>query len=246
VTLQGDGGTVIHNLADGVAGGDAVNLNQLNTATNKWTIGNPSTYIAPVASGSNAFASGSGARATAANAVALGNSALASAANSVALGDSSVASRGAQASYSAAFMAEKQVSAGEVSVGSAGNTRQITHVAAGSAGTDAVNVDQLQAAVEDNAVYTTNLANGLSQEIADHRQESFAGAATAVAMANLPQAFIPGRSMVTAAVGSYRGQAALAIGLSRISDNGRRIFKLSGSVDSQRKGAFGVGAGFHW
>ena len=62
------------------------------------------------------------------NSVALGNLATAEADNSVAIGGDSVADR-----------------EDTVSVGSAGSERQITKVAAGTEGTDAVNLDQLNA-----------------------------------------------------------------------------------------------------
>ncbi len=79
--------------------------------------------------------------------VLLGAEATSDKANSVALGFRSSATRGAQASYNAYGLTTAQVSAGEVSVGVAGSERQITHVAAGSAATDAVNVGQLQGAI---------------------------------------------------------------------------------------------------
>ncbi|WP_367382476.1 YadA-like family protein [Stenotrophomonas cyclobalanopsidis] len=78
----------------------------------------------------------------------LGAEATSNQANSVALGYRSAALRGAQASYTAFGLTAAQVSAGEVSVGSAdGGERQITHLAAGSANTDAVNVAQLRGAI---------------------------------------------------------------------------------------------------
>ncbi len=77
----------------------------------------------------------------------LGAEASSSQANSVALGYRSAANRGAQTSYTAFGLNGTQVSAGEVSVGFAGGERQISHVAAGSAASDAVNVAQLQGAI---------------------------------------------------------------------------------------------------
>jgi len=74
----------------------------------------------------------------------LGAEATASVANSVALGFMSAASRGAQSGYTAFGLSAPQFSAGEVSIGSPGQERQITNVAAGSALTDAVNLAQLQ------------------------------------------------------------------------------------------------------
>ncbi|WP_313340991.1 YadA-like family protein [Stenotrophomonas sp.] len=90
---------------------------------------------------------GDSATGTANGQVLLGAEATSNQANSVALGYRSAATRGAQASYAAYGMTAAQVSAGEVSVGVAGSERQISHVAAGSAATDAVNVAQLQGAI---------------------------------------------------------------------------------------------------
>ena len=84
----------------------------------------------------------------------LGAEATSSVANSVALGYKSAATRGAQTGYTAYGLAAPQNSAGEVSIGSPGQERQITNVAAGSAATDAVNLAQLEGvtAVADNSV----------------------------------------------------------------------------------------------
>lgn len=90
---------------------------------------------------------GDSALGTANGQVLLGAEARSTQANSVALGFRSVADRGAQAAYAAYGLSASQVSAGEVSVGFAGGERQISNVAAGSAGTDAVNVAQLQGAI---------------------------------------------------------------------------------------------------
>jgi autotransporter adhesin len=78
------------------------------------------------------------------DAVAVGPEAQAVAGNSVALGAGSVADRAAQTDYAALGVTGLQSSAGSVSFGSAGAERQLTHVAAGTAATDAVNVAQLQ------------------------------------------------------------------------------------------------------
>ncbi|MBD3838031.1 hypothetical protein, partial [Brevundimonas sp.] len=76
--------------------------------------------------------------------IALGADASVTVANSLALGADSAALRGALANYTAVGLAAQQTSAGEVSFGSAGAERQLTHIAAGSELTDAVNVGQLQ------------------------------------------------------------------------------------------------------
>lgn len=82
----------------------------------------------------------------------LGAGATSDKANSVALGFKSKATRGGQDNYSAYGLAATQTSIGEVAVGSAGRERQITHVAAGSGDTDAVNVAQLRSAIDNVSV----------------------------------------------------------------------------------------------
>ncbi|NMB46728.1 MAG: hypothetical protein GX998_10015 [Firmicutes bacterium] len=79
-----------------------------------------------VASGDNSTSMGVNARASAGKSSAYGNGSSAAAENSVALGANSVADR-----------------ANTVSVGSIGSERQITNIADGTAGTDAVNLRQL-------------------------------------------------------------------------------------------------------
>ncbi|MGH8054137.1 MAG: ESPR-type extended signal peptide-containing protein [Stenotrophomonas sp.] len=78
----------------------------------------------------------------------LGAGATSDKANSVALGFKSNAARGGQDNYAAFGLTAAQTSIGEVAVGSAGRERQITHVAAGSQDTDAVNVMQLRGAID--------------------------------------------------------------------------------------------------
>lgn len=78
----------------------------------------------------------------------LGAGATSNKANSVALGFKSDAARGGQDNYTAFGLTAAQTSIGEVAVGSAGRERQITHVAAGSQDTDAVNLKQLRGALD--------------------------------------------------------------------------------------------------
>lgn len=188
-----------------------------------------------LATGNDALAVGNDAQATGSKTVALGQAAMASAPNSVALGAEAQATRGATQDYAAIGVGAGQKSAGEVSVGTQGAERQITHVAPGMAGTDAVNVNQLAGALQ-----------GVGKRIDDIGKDSRAGTAAAMAMANMPQAFIPGKSMLAAGVSTYRGQTAAAVGLSRMSASGRAVINFSGSVDS--RGSVGLAAGFgvHW
>ena len=47
-------------------------------------------------------------------------------------------------------------------------------------------------------------------------------------------------------LGTYRGQSAVAIGVSTLSDNGRAVFKANLSADTQSQVAVGVGMGYHF
>ncbi|PKF31672.1 YadA-like family protein, partial [Acinetobacter proteolyticus] len=92
----------------------------------------------------------------------------------------------------------------------------------------------------EEAFYTTN------KRIDDVENRANAGNAQALATAGLPQAYIPGKSMMAISGGTYRGESGYAIGMSSISDNGKWVFKVSGSGNS--RGDFGgtVGAGIQW
>ena len=99
------------------------------------------------------------------------------------------------------------------------------------------------------AAINQNTANNFNQIRGDLRKmdrDLRGGIAGALATAGLPQAFRPGKSMVAAAASTYRGQSGLAIGVSRISDNGKVILKVTGNTNS--RGDFGgtIGAGYQW
>jgi autotransporter adhesin len=135
-----------------------------------------------------------------------------------------------------------------VSMGGSNATGPVTvhNVAPGVAGTDAVNVNQLNSGIAGANAYTDARVNALGGEIRSIAKDASAGAAGAMAMANMPQAYIPGKSMVSAGVAGFDGQAALAIGVSKLSDNGRWVVKFSGSANSRGKVGVAAGAGFHW
>ena len=113
--------------------------------------------------------------------------------------------------------------------------KTITNVAPGKNGTDAVNVDQLRG----------SLIN-IQGDIHKARKEGRAGIAGANAAAGLPQVYLPGKSMVAASAGTFKGQNALAVGYSRSSDNGKVIFKLQGNANTQGDVGGSVGVGYQW
>ncbi len=163
-----------------------------------------STAAAATAAGAEAVAVGPQASAAGANSVAVGNGASASAGNSVALGAGSVASVGAQSGYTGAYgQTSASNSAGEVSVGSTGSERKITHVADGSDTYDATNVGQLKNgvnyAIDESKKYTdqkiqniTNVAgsfranntNNLADPSASGANSAAGGAGSTAAGAN--------------------------------------------------------------
>src|SRR3546814_20511334 len=61
-----------------------------------------------------------------------------------------------------------------------------------------------------------------------------AGAASALAVAGLPQDYLPGKSMVAAAGGGYQNEGAQAFGIPTISENGRWVYKFSGINNTLR------------
>ena len=126
----------------------------------------------------------------------------------------------------------------------AGN-KQITNVAPGriaADSTDAVNGSQLHEVKAD----VNNKINHLNGQVNKLGKRVNAGTASALAASQLPQAYIPGKSMVSVAAGNYQGQNAVALGMSRISDNGKIIIRLAGTSDTQGKVGVAVGAGYHW
>ncbi|WP_322019336.1 YadA-like family protein [Paraburkholderia tropica] len=242
VTL-GDGGTPVslHNVAAGTADTDAVNLGQMNdaiasvqqaadAAVNPFVAaqGNRDTEGA-IASGTHATAAGANAVASGANAVALGANTQATGANSVALGADSVADRD-----------------NAVSVGSAGNERQITNVAPGTAGTDAANMNQLNAMAAQGQGYVDQRISGVQNQISDVRRDAFGAAAAAMAVAGLPQPTEPGRTMVAAAGSRIGGQTGMALGVSYVTRNNRWVAKASASSSSQGNTGVTLGAGYQW
>ncbi|WP_210388918.1 MULTISPECIES: YadA family autotransporter adhesin, partial [unclassified Neisseria] len=116
----------------------------------------------------------------------------------------------------------------------AGNTT-IQNVAPGKKGTDAVNVDQLNQKFGDVNSNVNKVDNNAR-----------AGVAQALATAGLPQAYLPGKSMLAIGGGHYRGETGYAVGFSSISDGGNWIIK--GTASGNSRGHFGATAavGYQW
>ncbi|MCJ1888070.1 YadA-like family protein [Pseudomonas sp. LA21] len=207
--------------------GDVTNLK--NGTEGAFQINNTSNLPKPKATGSDSVAGGAGAEASAANSTAVGSNAKAKGKNSVAIGANSVAERD-----------------NSVAVGSAGAERQITHVAAGTRTTDAANVGQLNQAMADANSYTDQRYAGLKHDMNQMNDELSAGIAGAIAMAHLPQPITNGGNTTALGVGNFNGQSAVAVGVSRTSDDGKWTTKLGAGTNTQGTFSVGAGVGYNW
>lgn len=122
-----------------------------------------------------------------------------------------------------------------VSVGAPGHERTISNVAPGVLNSDAATVGQLKAGL-----------NNVHEKLDEYKKDSSAGTASAMAIGNLPQSTIPGKGMVSLGGGFYDGESAMAIGLSKMSDDGKWVVKGSASYDSQENAGAAVSVGFHF
>ncbi|WP_336595882.1 YadA-like family protein [Actinobacillus seminis] len=101
-----------------------------------------------------------------------------------------------------------------------------------------------------NAVVNKGYVDSLHSQTA-HKLETTdknlrAGIAGANAAAALPTISIPGSSLLAVSAGTYKGQSAVALGYSRVSDNGKVLLKLHGNSNSVGDFGGGVGVGWKW
>ncbi|MFC0398282.1 YadA family autotransporter adhesin [Paraburkholderia rhizosphaerae] len=207
---------------------------------------NGTTYIsastvsgAATAAGSNSLAVGGGAKASGNDSTALGDRAQAAGSASVALGSQASATANNSVALGANSVASRD---NTVSVGAPGAERQIVNIAAGVQGSDAVNVNQLNAAV----AHTNQQISGLQGQINDVAKGANAGTAAAMAVAGLPQPTQPGKAMVAFAGARYGGQSGAAFGASYVTQNNKFVVKLSGNTSTNGNVGVVAGAGFQW
>ena len=226
------------------------------------------------ASGAGSAALGLQASASAGQAVAIGRGANASEDSSVALGaysttDAAVGTNSATVNgitYSG-FAGTSPEST--VSVGSSGAERTVTNVAAGRVtadSTDAINGSQLYQVADQVGTNTTNITNNttainnintqvnnfgdqitnINNRIDNVDKDLRAGIAGATAIAFLQRPNEAGKSMVSAAVGGYRGEQALAVGYARNSDNNKWSTKAGVGINTQKHINWGGSVGYQW
>ena len=122
----------------------------------------------------------------------------------------------------------------------------LRNVAAGTAATDAVNVGQLNGALQAANAYTDSRLAALDFNLRDTERGARAGSAAALAAAGMPQAIEPGKGMVAMGFGTYRGRQAVAFGASKITNDGRAAFKLGITYDASSKVGANGGVGIQF
>ncbi|MBX9403599.1 YadA family autotransporter adhesin [Lysobacter sp. BMK333-48F3] len=223
------------------------------------------------AGATNAVAVGESASATASGAVALGQGAVADRANTVSVGNAGQqrqvvnVAAGTQ-DHDAVNLAQLRasqtgtvrydnhpdgsVNTTQVTLNNGGAPVTIRNIRAGVNNSDAVNVQQLNEginrAINTSNQYTDNWGITLRRDIGQLDDKASAGVASAMAVAGLPQAYVPGKSMAAVAASSFRGETGFAIGVSTISEDGRYVYKFSGNSNSQGDVGVTVGAGIMW
>lgn len=218
--------------------------------------------------GENSYVVGNDNTVDSANTVVIGNNVKSTADNSVILGNNSGYSKASKRTAGNGALTSQTLNGKErhfaggaanevVGVVSVGNTtvdpngketvqtRRIQNVAPGlisKDSTDAINGSQLYAMMNESRGDLDKLKGQVNKMGKRHR----AGLAGVNAATTLPQVFMPGKSMISAGAGHYKGQSAVAVGYSRASDSGKLIFKLQGNVNTQGEFGAGAGIGYQW
>ncbi|MDF8614164.1 YadA-like family protein, partial [Escherichia coli] len=248
-----DGQRQITNVAAGSADTDAVNVGQLKVTD---------------AQGKDSVAIGSGSIAAADNSVALGTGSVANEENTISVGSSTNQRRitnvaaGVNATDAVNVSQLKSSEAGGVRYdtkadgsidysnitlgGGNGGTTRISNVSAGVNNNDAVNYAQLKQSVQETKQYTDQRMVEMDNKLSKTESKLSGGIASAMAMTGLPQAYTPGASMASIGGGTYNGESAVALGVSMVSANGRWVYKLQGSTNSQGEYSAALGAGIQW
>ncbi|EFC6895345.1 adhesin [Escherichia coli] len=220
------------------------------------------------AQGKDSVAIGSGSIVAADNSVALGTGSVAEEENTISVGSSTNQRRitnvaaGVNATDAVNVSQLKSSEAGGVRYdtkadgsidysnitlgGGNGSTTRISNVSAGVNNNDAVNYAQLKQSVQETKQYTDQRMVEMDNKLSKTESKLSGGIASAMAMTGLPQAYTPGASMASIGGGTYNGESAVALGVSMVSANGRWVYKLQGSTNSQGEYSAALGAGIQW
>ncbi|MGA1797398.1 YadA-like family protein [Sphingomonas sp. 4RDLI-65] len=137
-----------------------------------------------------------------------------------------------------------------VTFNAGGTATVLSNVAAGVSTTDAVNVGQLNSGINSAVTQANSYTDGriaaLAFDLRSVRRDSYAGTSSALAAAGLPQAYEAGKGMIAVGGGTYAGQSAFAVGMSKAFNDGHTVVKLSGTYDSQGKAGASGGVGYQF
>ncbi|EMW84328.1 YadA-like family protein [Escherichia coli] len=220
------------------------------------------------AQGKDSVAIGSGSIAAADNSVALGTGSVADEENTISVGSSTnqrritnvAAGKNATDAVNVAQLKSSEAGGGRYDTkadgsidysniplgGGNGGTTRISNVSAGVNNNDAVNYAQLKQSVQETKQYTDQRMVEMDNKLSKTESKLSGGIASAMAMTGLPQAYTPGASMASIGGGTYNGESAVALGVSMVSANGRWVYKLQGSTNSQGEYSAALGAGIQW
>ncbi|EFW8887553.1 adhesin [Shigella flexneri] len=220
------------------------------------------------AQGKDSVAIGSGSIAAADNSVALGTGSVAEEENTISVGSSTNQRRitNVAASVNATdavnvsqlksseaggvrydTKADGSIDYSNITLGGGnGSTTRISNVSAGVNNNDAVNYAQLKQSAQETKQYTDQRMVEMDNKLSKTESKLSGGIASAMAMTGLPQAYTPGASMASIGGGTYNGESAVALGVSMVSANGRWVYKLQGSTNSQGEYSAALGAGIQW
>uniref|UniRef100_Q0I566 Autotransporter adhesin n=1 Tax=Histophilus somni (strain 129Pt) TaxID=205914 RepID=Q0I566_HISS1 len=97
-----------------------------------------------------------------------------------------------------------------------------------------------------NKNYVDTKNNELRTQLNNTDRTLRAGIAGSNAAAGLASVSMPGKSMLAISAAGYGGENAVAIGYSRMSDNGKIMLQLQGNRNSRGKAAGSVSIGYQW
>ena len=114
----------------------------------------------------------------------------------------------------------------------------------------AVNVETLRNSLANmsggNNINIDNKINNLNNKIQSYNKEARAGIAGAMAMASLPRTHYEGTSILSFAIGNFKGESSAAMGYGTLSDNGKHAMQLNASFNTQKDFGIGLGYGYIW
>ncbi|MWP88570.1 hypothetical protein F9890_11075 [Glaesserella parasuis] len=249
----GDNAKAVGNQSISIGTGNVVNGNNSGAfgdpsvinADNSYSVGNNNTI-----ENENVFALGNKITNTTSNSVFLGTNSGYVAAGATTAGAGALEYQVIGGVYNAYAGGKATEVVGVVSVGNVDSdgkmeTRRIQNVAPGlisEQSTDAINGSQLYSLISQHKVHMGDIHNKINR----NNKALRAGIAGSNAAAGLPQVYLPGKSMIAASAGTFKGQSALAVGYSRASDNGKLILKLQGNANTSGEMGGSVGVGYQW